>query len=71
MDQPHGPGSECYALKLEHDACFYKWYWEKFLKNKAEPGQPCDTQFKAYRACLEIKFKDTPEVLQKRASDIK
>ncbi len=61
---------ECFELKQVHDACFYKWYWEKFLRNQAPPGQPCEAEFKAYRACLEIKFKDTPGVLDKRANTI-
>lgn len=48
--------SDCYEQKLVHDACFYKWYHEKFLTGTAEAKQPCDEQFKVYRACLEKKF---------------
>ena len=59
----------CFSLKLEHDSCFYKWYWDEFLKNRAKPGQPCEPQFAAYRKCLETKFaKD--EVLKLKASDV-
>jgi hypothetical protein len=62
---------ECYELKLTHDACFYKWY-NDFLRNKtASPGQPCENEFKAYRSCLETKFKDSPDVLKLKASDSK
>lgn len=62
---------QCYDLKLQHDACFYKWYWDKFLKGLAEPGQPCEEQFLVYRKCLETKMKDAGVewVMQKRVVD--
>lgn len=61
---------QCHDLKLEHDACFYQWYWHRFLPGTADPQQPCEPQFRAYRACLEDKFKDAPTVLERQASHI-
>ena len=43
---------ECYEEKLAHDACFYKWYHDEFLKGTARNEQPCDALFKTYRACV-------------------
>ncbi|KAJ2157164.1 Mitochondrial distribution and morphology protein 35 [Coemansia sp. RSA 552] len=43
-------GDECTPLKHEFDACFTRWYSEKFL-NGAKTND-CEQAFKAYQACL-------------------
>jgi hypothetical protein len=63
--------SDCQELKRIDDACFYKWYWEKFMKNKAGPEQPCVQEFQKYRACVEEKFgKEVPVAFKLRARDV-
>lgn len=66
---------ECQDLKVIHDNCFYKWYWEKFLPGKAEPEQPCEKEFAVYRECLKGKLKDVKVdgtwVMDLKASAIK
>jgi len=51
----YGSPKACYQLKLEHDACFYQWYWNEFLEEKAKPEQPCQASWQRYRSCLEKK----------------
>ncbi|CAG8468438.1 9915_t:CDS:2 [Paraglomus brasilianum] len=41
---------ECNNLKKEYDACFNKWYSEKFLKGDCNPE--CDEIFAAYKECV-------------------
>ena len=46
---------ECNPLKHEYDACFNKWYAEKFLKGlwTGEEGNvPCAELFHKYQACV-------------------
>ena len=47
-------GKECNPLKHEYDACFNKWYAEKFLKGQwtAADGEPCAELFHKYRGCV-------------------
>ena len=42
--------------QLAHDACFYKWYQDEFLKGRARDEQPCDELFETYRSCLKVKM---------------
>ena len=75
---PPSPGlSYCPLLtfsvtQLEHDACFYKWYHDEFLKGKAKPEQPCDDLFQKYRSCLQDKFEKAgvAYVMDKSAKDL-
>lgn len=55
-------GKECGELKQEYDACFNKWYSEKFLKGDMEFSQnyvPCEELFKVYRDCVTVRHFST------------
>ncbi|KAI8809553.1 mitochondrial distribution/morphology family 35/apoptosis, partial [Cladochytrium replicatum] len=41
---------ECSDLKREYDACFNKWYSEKFLKGDVTEG--CVEIFQKYKTCV-------------------
>ncbi|KAJ1840220.1 Mitochondrial distribution and morphology protein 35 [Coemansia sp. RSA 486] len=43
-------GSECTPLKHQYDACFTKWYSEKFLNG--ERSNDCAEVFKKYQQCI-------------------
>ncbi|PIA17416.1 UPF0203-domain-containing protein [Coemansia reversa NRRL 1564] len=43
-------GKECTPLKHEFDACFTRWYSERFLHG--DKTNDCEKIFKAYQACL-------------------
>ncbi|KAI9216168.1 mitochondrial distribution/morphology family 35/apoptosis, partial [Blastocladiella britannica] len=43
-------GKNCTALKHEYDACFNKWYTEKFLSGDTKPE--CEDIFRRYRECV-------------------
>lgn len=45
-------GPDCTELKQKYDACFNKWYSEKFLKGDTRPE--CEELFKDYRACVMV-----------------
>ena len=49
-------GKDCGELKRDYDACFNKWYAEKFLKGLADESDhvPCADLFHSYRACVEV-----------------
>ncbi|KAJ2390729.1 Mitochondrial distribution and morphology protein 35 [Coemansia sp. RSA 2559] len=47
---------ECTPLKHEYDACFTKWYSEKFLRG--EKSNDCEELFKRYQTCLKKALKD-------------
>ncbi|KAJ3217074.1 Mitochondrial distribution and morphology protein 35 [Dinochytrium kinnereticum] len=47
---------ECLELKQQYDACFNKWYSEKFLKGKG--GEDCEILFKKYRGCVWTAIKE-------------
>ena len=50
-------GKGCGDLKHEYDACFNKWYSEKFLKGEVEVSSnyvPCEELFKVYRDCVTV-----------------
>lgn len=47
-------GPECTELKHKYEACFNRWYSEKFLKG--ETRDECEPLFKAYKACLDVQF---------------
>lgn len=44
-------GEKCTPLKQEYDACFNKWYTEKFLQGKPQTND-CAEVFKKYQACV-------------------
>ncbi|KAL1929065.1 hypothetical protein VTP01DRAFT_2124 [Rhizomucor pusillus] len=48
-------GPDCTELKQKYDACFNKWYSEKFLKGDTRPE--CEELFKDYRACVMVTLK--------------
>eukprot|EP00794_Sanderia_malayensis_P000430 gene430-1071_t len=65
-------GKDCGLLKQEYDACFNKWYAEKFLKGHVDPSKetvPCEELFKTYRKCvvnaMKEKNMDVEEVMKK------
>ncbi|KAI9346726.1 mitochondrial distribution/morphology family 35/apoptosis, partial [Zopfochytrium polystomum] len=41
---------ECNQLKAQYDACFNRWYGEKFLKG--DTTDDCGHLFKQYKACV-------------------
>ncbi len=45
-------GPECTKLKHKYEACFNKWYSEKFLKG--DTHDECEPLFREYRACLDV-----------------
>ncbi|KAJ1772043.1 Mitochondrial distribution and morphology protein 35 [Coemansia sp. RSA 1813] len=47
---------ECTPLKQEYDACFTKWYSEKFLQG--EKTNDCAELFKQYQTCLKKALKE-------------
>ncbi|KAJ2657587.1 Mitochondrial distribution and morphology protein 35 [Coemansia sp. RSA 1200] len=47
---------ECTPLKHEYDACFTKWYSEKFLQG--EKTNDCAEVFKRYQTCLRAALKE-------------
>ena len=47
-------GAQCNELKKEYDACFNKWYSEKFLKGDVRPE--CEEMFKKYKACVMVRL---------------
>ncbi|KAI7872950.1 mitochondrial distribution/morphology family 35/apoptosis, partial [Spinellus fusiger] len=49
-------GVQCTELKHKYDACFNKWYSEKFLKGDTTPD--CEELFKDYRACVMVTLKE-------------
>uniref|UniRef100_T1J6E1 TP53 regulated inhibitor of apoptosis 1 n=1 Tax=Strigamia maritima TaxID=126957 RepID=T1J6E1_STRMM len=48
-------GEECNELKKTYDACFNKWFAERFLKGDTE--DVCSPLFKAYQTCVKEAIK--------------
>jgi len=48
-------GEECNDLKKQYDACFNKWFAEKFLKGDTK--DICAPLFKAYQTCVKEAIK--------------
>lgn len=46
-------GPECTELKQKYEACFNKWYSEKFLKG--DKNDECEPLFRQYKACLDVR----------------
>ncbi len=46
-------GADCTKLKQKYEACFYKWYSDKYLTGKSKEDE-CAPLFKEYRECLEV-----------------
>ncbi|KAI8326345.1 UPF0203-domain-containing protein [Martensiomyces pterosporus] len=49
-------GKECTPLKQDYDACFNKWYSEKFING--EKTNDCAEVFKKYQDCLKKVLKE-------------
>ena len=50
--------SSCNEVKQNYDNCFNKWYTDKYLAGKFEPGEePCSDLFKKYKLCLDEALK--------------
>ncbi|KAJ2709705.1 Mitochondrial distribution and morphology protein 35 [Coemansia spiralis] len=47
---------ECTPLKHKFDACFTRWYSEKFLQG--DKTNDCEQAFKEYQACLRRALKE-------------
>ena len=50
-------GKECSEFKQEYDACFNKWYAEKFLKGEVDTATetvPCAELFNTYKECVVV-----------------
>ncbi|KAJ2774256.1 Mitochondrial distribution and morphology protein 35, partial [Coemansia nantahalensis] len=48
--------SKCTPLKHEFDACFTRWYSEKFLQG--DKTNECEEAFKKYQTCLRAALKE-------------
>ncbi|KAF2862161.1 distribution and morphology protein 35 [Piedraia hortae CBS 480.64] len=48
---------ECNDVKDRYDACFLKWYSEKYLKGAASADE-CEGLFNEYKTCLNKALKD-------------
>ena len=44
---------ECQELKTQYDACFNKWFKEKFLKGQPDDAM-CSALFKNYQSCVKV-----------------
>eukprot|EP01110_Echinostelium_bisporum_P005660 TRINITY_DN23819_c0_g1_i1.p1 TRINITY_DN23819_c0_g1~~TRINITY_DN23819_c0_g1_i1.p1 ORF type:complete len:80 (+),score=9.92 TRINITY_DN23819_c0_g1_i1:55-294(+) len=52
---PMADPDACKSLKDKHDACFFKWYSEKFLKGTI--SIECKDEWEEYQYCLKDKLK--------------
>ncbi|KAK7924336.1 mitochondrial distribution and morphology [Apiospora marii] len=48
---------ECNEVKERYDACFLKWYSEKYLRGIGDDNE-CASMFKDYQKCLKVALKD-------------
>ncbi|KAL1916404.1 uncharacterized protein VTP21DRAFT_5595 [Calcarisporiella thermophila] len=49
-------GPSCTELKHRYDACFNRWYSEKFLKGNLDQSE-CEEVFKDYKTCVMMAVK--------------
>ncbi|EQK98383.1 glycosylphosphatidylinositol-N-acetylglucosaminyltransferase complex, subunit PIG-Q/GPI1, variant 1 [Ophiocordyceps sinensis CO18] len=49
---------ECNQVKERYDACFLKWYSEKYLRGGEKDNNECAGLFKEYQQCLHVALKD-------------
>lgn len=63
-------GQECSDLKHTYDACFNKWFAEKFLKGLAEEDKDCNTIFTAYQSCVKRALKSQNISLSEVEKDV-
>ncbi|KAI1402465.1 putative mitochondrial distribution and morphology protein [Hypoxylon fuscum] len=50
---------ECNEVKERYDACFLKWYSEKYLRGNAKADDnECTNLFKDYKNCLQVALKE-------------
>ncbi|KAF3931756.1 hypothetical protein ABW19_dt0210587 [Dactylella cylindrospora] len=43
---------ECLPAKEKYDACFIRWYTEKFLRGERKEDETCQKLFQEYSQCL-------------------
>ena len=41
------------SILARHDSCFYSWYYDEFLKEKAN-AIGCQSEWNAYRCCVQV-----------------
>jgi TRIAP1/MDM35 family protein len=51
---------KCDRLKKEYDACFTKWFADKFLKGDAR--QECHELYQDYRQCVLVRSSQCKEI---------
>jgi len=44
---------ECQELKVQYDACFNRWFKEKFLKGQTDDAS-CADLFASYQSCVKV-----------------
>jgi len=44
---------ECQELKVQYDACFNRWFKEKFLKGQTD-DKSCADLFASYQSCVKV-----------------
>lgn len=55
-DKMNSISPECQELKEKYDACFNKWFSEKFLKGNTK--DECSGLFEVYQECVKKAVKD-------------
>lgn len=53
-DKMNSISPECQELKEKYDACFNKWFSEKFLKGNTK--DECSALFEVYQECVKVCF---------------
>ena len=48
---------ECQELKVQYDACFNRWFKEKFLKGQTDDSS-CADLFSSYQSCVKVSTSD-------------
>ncbi|KAK8137973.1 hypothetical protein PG984_001353 [Apiospora sp. TS-2023a] len=48
---------ECNEVKERYDACFLKWYSEKYLRGNGKTDE-CANMFKDYQKCLKVALEE-------------
>ncbi|XP_002734209.1 TP53-regulated inhibitor of apoptosis 1-like [Saccoglossus kowalevskii] len=62
-------GEDCNDLKREYDACFNKWFTERYLKGDYY-RDPCKKIFKKYQTCVKTAMKNKHLDLEEMDKDI-
>jgi len=45
---------DCQELKVKYDACFNKWFKEKFLRGQSD-DTTCSALFDSYQSCVKVR----------------